>query len=238
MKPVFQARGRSGAAFTLIEMLVVVTIIILLMAFSTPALMRTLQASRLASVGDGLMGAISEAQQVAYAKNTPVEIRFFSYSDPEFKDTPALFRSYQLFRIVLETEGVGAAMTVKESLEPVGNLVKLPDGIAIAASEDLSSALSGGGLLDVAGDGSSVGYSGVDGATYRALRFMTDGSCRAVSTTAEGFATLTYQTLPKSFFTITYDNAQEITVDKLPKNFYTIQVDPYTGKARNYRPGF
>lgn len=238
MKHVFPGRGRSGAAFTLIEMLVVVSIIVLLMVFSTPALMRTLQASRLASVGDGLMGAISEAQQVAYAKNAPVEIRFFSYSSPEFNDTAPLFRSYQMFRIVLETEGVGAATTVKETLEPVNNLVKLPDGIVIASSEDLSGALSGGGIKDVGEDDSPTGYSGVEGATYQALRFMTDGSCRAVSTSENGLAQLTYKTLPTSFFTITYDSGQDITLSSLPKNFYTIQIDPFTGKARNYRPGF
>jgi hypothetical protein len=51
-------------------------------------------------------------------------------------------------------------------------------------------------------------------------------------------AALTFQTLPESFFTITYDIGAEITAQNLPKNFYTIQIDPFTGKARNYKPGF
>ncbi len=221
----------------MIEMLVVVTIIVLLLAFSTPALMRTMQASRLASIGDSLMGAISEAQQISSAQNVPVEMRFFSYPDPDFPGTTSLFRAYQLFKIVLITDTAGGPGTLKESLVPVGNLVRLPDGIIIASKAELSEALAGDGLPDTK-DGAEPGYVGVTGATYKALRFMTDGSCRTVSVTESGFAQLNYQTLPKSFFTITYDTGEDVTLSNLPNNFYTIQVDPFTGKARNYRPGF
>lgn len=231
------SRDNNRQAFTLLEMLVVVTIIVLLLAFSTPALMRTMQASRLASVGDSLMGAISEAQQLASAQNVPVEIRFFSYANPEFTGTKPLFYSYQLFKITLTNDTAGGTASVKETLVPTGNLVRLPDGIAIAASPELSGALSGDGLPDTK-DGESPGYAGVEGATYKALRFMTDSSCRAVGATTSGFSMLEYKTLPTSFFTITYDNGQDITLSNLPKNFYTIQIDPFTGKARNYRPGF
>lgn len=232
-----RSRPQFRQAFTMIEMLVVVTIIVLLLAFSTPALMRTMQASRLASVGDSLMGAISEAQQIASAQNVPVEIRFFSYPDPEFAGSTSLFRSYQLFKIVLIADTSGAAGTLKESLVPVANLVRLPGGIIIASKAELSEALAGEGLPDTK-DGASPGYSGVSSATYKALRFMTDGSCRTVALAQNGFAQLNYQTLPKSFFTIAYDSGQDVTLSNLGKNFYTIQVDPFTGKARNYRPGF
>lgn len=234
---ILRSREKNRQAFTLLEMLVVVTIIVLLLAFSTPALMRTLQASRLASVGDSLMGAISEAQQMASAQNVPVEIRFFSYESPEFRGSPKMFRSYQLFKITLTNDSSSGTMGVKETLVPMANLVRLPEGIIIPTSSELSATLSGSGLPDTK-DGTSPGYAGVDGATYNALRFMTDGSCRAVGASENGFSKLEYKTLPTSFFTITYDNGQEIKLATLPKNFYTIQVDPFTGKARNYRPGF
>lgn len=234
---ILSSREKTRRAFTLLEMLVVVTIIVLLLAFSTPALMRTLQASRLASVGDTLMGSISEAQQMASAQNVPVELRFFSYANPEFTGGKPLFRSYQLFKITLTNDTAGGTAVVKETLVPIGNLVRLPDGIIIATASELSGALSGDGLPDTK-DGETPGYSGVDSATYKALRFMTDGSCRAVGASTNGFSMLEYKTLPTSFFTITYDSGQDITLSSLPKNFYTIQIDPFTGKARNYRPGF
>lgn len=230
-------RHQARRAFTLLEMLVVITIIVLLLAFSTPALMRTMQSSRLSSVGDSLMGAISEAQQLAYSQNVPVEIRFFRHADPAFTGSPKLFRSYQIFKVVLATDGAGPTATVKESLVPIANLVRLPEGIIIAADATLSEALSGNGLPDTK-ENSSNGYAGVADAEYKALRFMTDGSCRAVDVATAGFSKLIYKTLPTSFFTITYDSGVDVSAANLPKNFYTIQIDPYTGKARNYRPGF
>lgn len=227
--------SRNSRAFSLIEMLVVVTIIVLLLAFSAPALSRTLMASKLASAGESLFGAISEAQQIAYASNVPVELRFFKVPDT-FGTNPA-YRSYQIFKIVQVTEGSGAAATVKESLEAAGNLVNMPENVIIVPDDTLSPALSGDGLPDTK-EGASVGYSGVKTAVYNAWRFMPDGSCRKVGKSSGGFATLEFQKLTESFITITIESGQAITSQNLPKNFFTIQVDPFTGKARSYKPGF
>ena len=87
-------------------------------------------------------------------------------------------------------------------------------------------------------EGSENGYSGVSGARYNALRFMPDGTCRTVGATTNGMSVLTFNSLPQSFLTVTSDGGQVITVANLPKNFYTIQIDPFTGKARSYKPGF
>lgn len=188
------------------------------------------------------MGAVAEAKQLAYAQNVPVELRFFKYADQDFTgSTLQLFRSYQVFKIVTVTQGAGASAVSKESVVPVGNLTKLSDGIIIAADTALSPMLNGqnGTSLDdtKSSGGNGPGYSGVSGAKYNAIRFMPDGSCRRVNAQTGGYSQLDYGTLPTSFFTITYDNGQPVTVGNLPKNFYTIQVDPFTGKARNYRPG-
>lgn len=234
---------QARRAFSLIEMLVVIALVAMILASSTPALMRTMQATRLASTGDSIMGAITEAKQLSYAQNVPVELRFFKYADQDFPgSTVQLFRSYQMFKIVTVTQGVGSNAQTLESVVPVNTLSKLSDGVIIAAGTDLSPLLNGqnGTSLDDVKPNAAggVGYSGVSGAKYNALRFMPDGSCRKVSAQQNGFAQLEYGTLPNSFFTLTYNSGQEVTTGNLPKNFYTIQVDPFTGKARNYRPGF
>ncbi len=226
-------RGTQG--FSLIEMLVVVTIIVLLLAFTTPALMRTMQSSRLASAGDTLLGAISEAQQIAYAQNVPVEVRFFKHAEVGGLDTTPNFHSYQMFKVTMTTDTSG---TTKEELIPVNNLNRLPDSIIIVPDVSLSPLLSGQGLPDTKPGGNSVGYSGVSNAEYNAIRFMTDGSCRKVGVSSTGFASLTYSSLPTSFVTLTSDEGRAVTAQNLPANFYTIQIDPFTGRARNYRPGF
>lgn len=237
MKISLVSRWKNRSAFSLIEMLVVVTIIVIMLAFTTPALMGTLQASKLSSAGESMVGALSEAQQMAFTQNVPVEVRFFSLPD-EMNPSNATtqYRAYQLFKILIVSSATSSG-TISESLVSMGNLIKIPDGIALVKDDDLSPALSGDGFDDKRA-GSNVGYTGVATAKYNALRFMPDGSCRKVGTTTSGLTALTYQTLPQSYMTITTDNGAAITVSKLPKNFFTIQIDPFTGKSRTYRPGF
>lgn len=236
--------------FSLIEMLVVITIIVMLLALATPALTRTLQASRLSAAGEAMIGSLSEAQQTAASTNTPVEVRFFSFA--EDLDQAPVFHSYQLFKISQVNQGGnGGAVTMQEVVTPVGNLVRLPEGIVIPTDSALSGALSsggggsgggsgsGGGLPDTK-QGAQPGYSGVNGATYNAIRFMPDGSCVTVGTTTSGGMAVVsiVQTLNTNFFTITFGSGTPVTLATLPKNFFVIQIDPYTGKVRSYKPGF
>lgn len=232
-------------------MLVVITIIVMLLALATPALTRTLQASRLSAAGEAMVGSLSEAQQTAASTNLPVEIRFFSFA--EDLDQAPIFHSYQLFKISQTNLGGTGAVNMQEVVTPVGNLIRLPEGIVIPTGEELSGALtttatgggggSGGnssGLPDTK-QGSQPGYSGVTGATYVAIRFMPDGTCVTVGTTTNGGIAVTSsvpKNLNKNFFTLTFGSGAPVTLANLPKNFFTIQIDPYTGKVRSYKPGF
>ncbi|WP_395751898.1 Verru_Chthon cassette protein D [Prosthecobacter sp.] len=237
MKRLLSNTAQSRRGFSLIEMLVVVSIVVMILALATPALTRTLQASRLSSAGESILGSISEAQQTAFTNNTPVDIRFFSFME-DLDDAP-VFHSYQLFKITQTTQGSGGSATIKETITPVGNLIRLPEGVIIPVDSQLSFALSGSGTnLTDTKENSQVGYSGVSGATYSAIRFMPDGTCRSVGSTSNGLATLTLQSLQKNFFTLTFGSGSAVTLATLPKNFFTVQIDPYTGKARSYKPGF
>ncbi|WP_395744369.1 Verru_Chthon cassette protein D [Prosthecobacter sp.] len=230
--------------FSLIEMLVVVSIVVMLLALATPALTRTLQASRLAAAGEAMLGSIAEAQQTAFATNTPVDMRFFSFM--EDVDQAPMYHSYQLFKITQSTQGSGGSATVKEAVVPVGNLIRLPEGVIIPTDNQLTgifstSGGSGGGStgLPDTKENSQVGYAGVTGATYNAIRFLPDGTCRTVGATVNGLATVSFQpSLQQNFFTMTFGSGPAVTLATLPKNFFTIQIDPYTGKARSYKPGF
>ncbi|OYW76119.1 MAG: hypothetical protein B7Z37_10225 [Verrucomicrobia bacterium 12-59-8] len=236
MKCLFPSAARCRRGFSLIEMLVVVAIIAMLLALATPALTRTLQSSRLSSAGESLMGAIAEAQQTALATNTPVDVRFFSFI--EDLDQAPVYHSYQLFKITQVNQGAGGTVDIKEVVVPVGNLIRLPEGIVIPVDSALSGAFANITGLDDTKENSQVGYSGVAKATYNAIRFMPDGTCRTVGATNKGMATLTFLTLPQNFFTLTFGSGTAVTLATLPKNFFTIQIDPYTGKARSYKPGF
>lgn len=224
-------------AFTLVETLVVVSIIVLILAMTGPTLLRTMQANKLTSAGDSLLGAITEAQQLAVTLNTPIELRFYRYTLAP--DQFQAHHSYQLFKVTTPSEGVGAGVAFQELFSALSAPVRLPQGIIIPLDEEISPLLQGDGFPDST-DAKPNGNSGVAKATFVALRFMTDGTCRRVtqvSSNENELSTLLYQPLNQSYFTLAGNIGQQLTVSKLPKNFFTIQIDPFNSKARTYRPG-
>jgi uncharacterized protein (TIGR02596 family) len=202
MIPRFLVPSRLRVAFTLVETLVVVSIIVLILALTGPALLRSMQANKLTSAGDSLVGLLSEAQQMAVTLNSPVEVRFYKYTVAP--DTFVSFRSYQLFKVSTPTAFSGGTVTFEELFVPLGQVFRLPENILIPDDADLSPVLNGTGFPDVSANNSN-GYSGVPEAEYVALRFMTDGTCRRVTSVAGGsdeIATLSFQPLNQSYFTL------------------------------------
>jgi len=233
-------QGRRGG-FSLIELLVVVTIIVLVMALSTPALTRTMQAGKLSSAGDSLLGIISQAQQYANTYNLPVEIRFFKFSTE--MDVPGArqdFRAYMMFKVT--TSALTQGSTLTETFVPMGSLTRLPESITLVADPGLSPLLPSANSVKDTKNGTTPGYAGVSGASYNAIRFMPDGTFRLPGAATGGTSGLTTigfaQDITNSHITLASDAGTAITQANLPKNFYTIQIDPYSGKARTYRPGF
>lgn len=227
MSPFFSLPGRhprrvAAPAFTLIEMLLVVTIIAILLAFAGPSIFGALRGNRMTGAGESLLGAMSEAQQTAFSQGYPVEVRFYQYPDASTGVTG--FRGYQFFKVT-SPDGANTEQVAK-----ISEVVKLPDGVYISSAATMSPTLVGGTFPD------SEANSGVAGASYSAMRFLPDGTCKAVASAAAGIAALQHQPLPNSFFTLVEDTNTAVTV--LPDNFYIIQTDPFTGKSRSYRPGF
>jgi uncharacterized protein (TIGR02596 family) len=241
MKLFSQSAAPRRRGFSLIEMLVVVSIVAMLLALATPALTRTLQSSRLSAAGEAMVGSLAEAQQTAFSSNNPVDIRFFSFAEDQ--DQAPVYHSYQLFKVTQTTLGATGTAGATEVLVPVGNLVRLPEGVVIPTDSSLTgiftvSGVTSSGIKDTK-ENSTVGYSGVAGATYNAIRFMPDGTCRTVGANTSGISTVYFQkNFPQYFFTLTFGSGTPVTLATLPKNFFTIQIDPYTGKARTYKPGF
>ncbi len=184
-----------------------------------------------------MVGFLSEAQQMAVTLNTPVEVRFFRYKvrPDQFES----YRSYQMFKVSTPSVVAGATVRFEELFEPLGQVFRLPEGVLIPHDTELSPLLSGDGFPDSTA-AKPNGYSGVAEAKYVAIRFMTDGTCRRVTSVAAGansIGNLVFQTLNQSYFTLAGNIGRQMNVASLPKNFFTIQVDPFNGKTRSYRPG-
>ena len=69
--------------FTLVELLVVVTIIVILASMLGPMLNSALRGTNLTQGADKVIGILSLARQTALTKNQTVEVRFYAFVDPE-----------------------------------------------------------------------------------------------------------------------------------------------------------
>lgn len=78
-KPNLGEIRRNG--FSLIEMMMVLAVMGLLIAFAAPNLFSLVSSSSLSSEGQLLRNQLTYAQQMAVSKNADVEVRFFRYAD-------------------------------------------------------------------------------------------------------------------------------------------------------------
>ena len=234
----YPVRRRSGA-FTMIEMMTVIGIIVILIALVTPALLDVIRSTRLNSSGDALTNRISLAQQSAISLGTEVELRFYRYVDDN-SDRPdaSLYRAYQVVQLPV----VGSEIRPQAVSDPY----YIESGIVLSNNQELSPMLqtsvnqqplpnSGGNYLFTPAN-TDVQPSLVE---YAALKFFPDGSCRlltggaAEDSAAASALAYTVEPLTESFFTFVESREAE---NGQPKNFYCIQIDFYTGKTRVYRP--
>lgn len=218
----------SQRAFSLIELIVVISIIILVAGFTVPAATTILKGSQLTQASGTLIGQINLARQHALTKNRAVEVRFYRFADPETPGedvkNPATgkFRAMQLFE-VLEN---GVAI-------PLDKPQMLPNNVIFAYREDSEVGLSS--LLDQAKVGTPKKPGASDKAAPRlprgidykyefvSFRFLQDGSTDLMPTDTW-------------YVTLIGLNDRLRKPDEPPPNFFTVQVDPVSGSTRTFRP--
>lgn len=204
------ARSR---AFSLIEILAVVVIILVLMALLVPAtssLVRAMNMSRAASL---LTDEMNYARQTALTRNRDVEVRFYKM-DSKIADGEKRYLAFRSFLV----NGTNAA-------QPLGRVKHLPENVVLAEDAKYST------LLDPGRSGLTQGHETIPGlsspAEYVSFLFRANGgtSLRPVNPPEGNW-----------FLTIHLENAPTNPVTGIPDNYFTAQIDPVNGRLRSYRP--
>jgi len=114
------------SAFTLLEMLVVISIIVILIALAVRGTGSVLDGRRMEEAGRIAMDEINLARQLAAARNLNVELRLIKKK----RNTDSIATFHAIQRGIIAKDG---------KFTPVTGITALPEGIVFAPEEDLSS---------------------------------------------------------------------------------------------------
>lgn len=214
---------QRASGFTLVEMLVVVGIIALIVAAMAPMVFGSLAASRLTAAGEVMAAQISFARQRAASANEEIEVRFYSYDDPEAAGTQINVNAMGIYKTTLEATG---GITEPKPI-PISEMYYLPTGVVVSVSQTMSRLLS-----RARSETDTERHILKAPATFRAFRFLPDGSTNILQVlNAEEGETQFYA---QSYISLVEDRFADSS--EVPKNFFAIQIDPSTGRVTTYRP--
>lgn len=215
--------ARNG--FTLLELLAVICLIVVIVAFTVPAISPMLKGSQLTQGSLMISEQLHMARQIALSKNRAVEVRFYQFgnagSPGEQANSPATghYRAIQLFEV--QESGAFTAQ---------GKAVRVPDSIIIDGGATLSSLIGGAGAESnpalTTGGGLNVPLPRV-GTQYNCVsfRFLPGGTTDLPKTPGCAW-----------FLTLHALNLGDNLAPAPPPNFFTIQIDPFNGHIKNFRP--
>ncbi len=214
---------RFKNAFSLVELLVVIAIIGIIGAFAVPAAGQLLKGSSMTQAANLLTDQTAAARQQALTRNRSVEVRFYSFLDPEqVGETTPRFRALQYFEIA--DGGIP---------NPTGRYVRFPNSVIISSDTALSSVLNDTVAHPVTKPTQNdpdlprgVGRT----YTYVSFRFTPDGATNLSATggPSNGLWFITCHLL---------NDIGRATGGKPPPNFFTWMIDPVSGTSKVLRPG-
>lgn len=212
-------------AFSLIEMMVVLGIVGLLLAFAAPNMFSLITSNSLSGEGVVLRNQLTYAQQIAVSKNADVEIRFFKMPDYASARPDPAFRAYQLFQYNLDGE-LAPISTFFRIKSPVGVHEQLSTILDPRSNTSGADKKFGFSSPTVGKAEAPVGEGGaLQSAEYVAFRFRPDGS-----------TDLPFRTGSSDTWYITLVQGEGALKSDKPDNYVCLQVNPYNGQVSEFRP--
>ena len=216
------APAHRNAAFTLIEIMIVIGVIALIAVFAVPALNGVLKGSKMTQSSDEFERDITRARASAMRENHPIEFRFYELRDPEVPGSKKAYRAYQAVKRLRAPDDFAQT----EDIIPITEVKMLPPGIIFSESSDYSSLFT---VPDI-DDNTAKNWGDYDDslprvetADYKAFYFRPDGSTNLVAIKPGEKWCVTIMKEPG-----------EGSSRELPPDFVSFQVDPFNGHVRRF----
>ena len=219
----FDANAAPGA-FTLIELLLVVIVMVLIMTLVAPALNTLMESNNIARAGQMLSDQIKLARQTATSGNHTVEVRLIEL--PPLTGGTAGYNAIQLWT------AIPPPLAGVVTYAPSSKMVVFPYGISISGSKLGVGNVSGMSyfLLYLSSSTIPAGFP-TAGDYYVAFEIKPTGLINPISTVARIFPSMS-----QIYLTVVPARNAGSTVTTTPVNFATIQINPMTGSTLIYRP--
>jgi len=208
--------GFSGTlgGFSLIEILVVVSIVAAITAATLPAFNQLIFGSNLIVSGELLRDNLTLARQTSLTRNRPVEVRFY-----KLQGSNASSPEYQALQLFIQNpNGIYEALT---------KVIYFRKSIILSTDTELSSLFDTNKLKTAIGEGGTADFKlpgvGTD-YEYLAFNFKPDGG------------TNLSQVKPQDCYVTLVSNTAVTADGQAPSNFVTVQIDPVVGKISVLRP--
>ena len=209
---------RKSSGFSLVELLVVISIIVLMASLMGPTLNSALRGNAMTQAGDKVTGTLTLAHQMAVTRNQTIEVRIYSYIDPEMPGDKGQGRAIQAFTV--DDAGIPS---------PISKVQVLPPTVVISTNPTLSTIFSLTSMEPSQGGNFRIPRVGTK-YQYVSYKYYRSGSTSLVSQSTSASS--------QPHWCITLEGIQDASSGKttLPKNFTTITIDPYNGALKTYRP--
>ena len=197
-------------AFTLIELLIVMSILVILSMLIVPVFNTIIGVNSITSSADRLAAALDLARQSAMTQNKQIEVRFYEITAPGW---PKAFRAFQTFEIA--SSGI---VTPSAKPETLTSPTIIASDIGLSTLLDLTRAKTTWTSQDP-----QINLPGT-GTTYNCcyFRFRPSGT--------------TDLAVDKKWHLTVVDAKAPGSATVPPKNFATVWVEPASGAIRVLRP--
>jgi uncharacterized protein (TIGR02596 family) len=207
---------RKASAFSLLELLIVITIIVIMASLMGPTLNSALRGTALTQGTDKVLGVLSLAHQTAITKAQTVEVRFYSYMNVETPGDTGQGHAIQAFSV---DDGGNYSPLMKAQI--------LPNTVIMVNNTNLSTLM---GQTNAAAP-----------AAYAIPRVKNNYSCASFQYYRGGSTSLAAAANAPNAWTITVVNLTDMmgvnsNATTLPLNYATVVIDPYNGSLKTYRP--